>query len=57
MTLTAKQTKILSVIAARGWCSTEIYWNDAAALRDAGLIKMGDRYFTGGNRKMVWVAA
>ena len=57
MTLTAKQTKILSVIASRGWCSTEIYWNDAAALRDAGLIKMGDRYFTGGNRKMVWVAA
>lgn len=53
----ARKQKILAAIEARGWFPTDIYWNDACALRDAGLIKLGDRYFTGGNRKTVWVAA
>lgn len=53
----AKQEKILAAIASRGWFTAEVYFNEARALREAGLIKMGDRYFTGGNRKPVWVAA
>ena len=52
-----KTAKILNVIAARGWFTTEIYWNEAQALKAAGLIKMDSRYTTGGNIKMVWVAA
>lgn len=51
-----KNAKILAAIASRGWFTTEIYFNEARALAAAGLIKMGDRYFTGGNRKPVWVA-
>jgi len=56
MTTTPKQ-RILAAIAARGWFTADIYWTQACELRDAGLIKLGDRYFTGGNRKRVWVAA
>ncbi len=51
------QARILAAIAARGWFTTDCFWNDACALRDAGVIKMGERFFTGGNRKVVWVAA
>ena len=57
MTAEQKKEKILGSIKARGWCSAEIYWKEACDLRDAGLIKLGDRYFTGGNLKRVWVAA
>jgi hypothetical protein len=57
MVFNANQIKILSAIKARGWATAECYWTDAQALKAAGLIKMGDRYFTGGNRKNVWVAA
>ena len=57
MTKQQKQEKILLSIKSRGWFTSEIYWNEANELRAAGLIKMGDRYFTGGTRKPVWVAA
>lgn len=57
MTKEAKKSKILATIEIRGWFTTEIYWNEANELKQAGLIKMGDHYFTGGNRKPVWVAA
>ena len=51
------QTKILAAIAGRGWFTAEVYQNDAQALKSAGLIKMGERFSTGGNRKPVWVKA
>jgi hypothetical protein len=57
MTNTEKKTKILAAIAARGWFTAEIYFTEARELAAEGLIKMGDKYFTGGNRKPVWVAA
>ena len=57
MTDDMKKQKILAAIAARGWATVDVYWNQACELRDAGLIKLGDRFFTGGNRKTVWVAA
>jgi hypothetical protein len=56
MTIEAQKTKILAAIAARGWQTTEIFWNAAKELEAEGKIRMGDRYFTGGNRKPVWVA-
>jgi hypothetical protein len=49
--------KILAAIAARGWMVGGIYTQAASELRDAGRIKLGTRYFTGGNEKLVWVAA
>lgn len=57
MTTEAKNEKILAAIAARGWFTAEIFWNEANALKAAGLIKLGTRYFVGGNQKTVWVAA
>lgn len=57
MTTVQKQAKILAAIAARGWFTFEIYWTEARALEAAGTIKLGTRYFTGGNLKPVWVAA
>jgi len=57
MTVEAKKETILASIEARGWFTTQIYYNEAAQLRDAGLVKIGTRYFVGGNEKMVWVAA
>jgi len=57
MTAEEKKQKILAAIASRGWATVDVYWNQACELRDAGLIKLGDRFFTGGNRKPVWVAA
>lgn len=57
MTMEQKKQKILSAIASRGWFTVEIYWNEARALQAEGLIKLGDRFFVGGNRKQVWVAA
>lgn len=57
MTDDMKKQKILAAIAARGWATVDVYWSQACELRDAGLIKLGDRFFTGGNRKTVWVAA
>ena len=57
MTTADKKAKILAAIAERGWFTVEVYWNEAMELKAEGAIKMGDRYFTGGNRKSVWVAA
>lgn len=57
MTAEQKKQKILSCIAARGWFTCEIYWNEACELRNAGLIKQDFKYTTGGNLKPVWVAA
>lgn len=57
MTAAAKKEKILSVIANRGWISMDLYLTEAHQLRDAGLIKAGERFSVGGNRKLVWVAA
>lgn len=57
MTVEQKKQKILAAIASRGWFTTECYWNEARALEAEGLIRLGDRFFTGGNRKSVWVAA
>lgn len=57
MTNEANTAKILAVIAARGWFTTEIYWNEAQALKAAGLIQMAEKFTTGGNRKTVWIAA
>lgn len=57
MTSEQKKQKILSTIAARGWATADIYWNEACELRAAGLIRMGEKFTTGGNRKPVWVAA
>ena len=57
MTTEMKQQKILAVIEARGWCNAEIYWSAAKELEANGIIKLDMRYFTGGNRKPVWVGA
>jgi hypothetical protein len=57
MTIATQKDKILAAIAARGWATTEIFWKAAQELVAEGRIKMGDRLFTGGNRKPVWVAA
>jgi hypothetical protein len=57
MTKQQKQDKILASIAAKGWATCEIYWNEACELRTAGLIKQAYKYTTGGNQKPVWVAA
>lgn len=57
MTVEQKKQKILAAIASRGWFTAECYWNEARALEAEGLIRLGDRFFTGGNRKPVWVAA
>jgi hypothetical protein len=57
MTVEKKKEKILSAIASRGWFTTECCWNEACELRDAGMIWLGERYFTGGNLKLVWVEA
>ena len=57
MTAEAKKETILAAIRSRGWHVLDVYLNEAKELRDAGLIKMGERYSTGGNRKLVWVAA
>jgi hypothetical protein len=57
MTNEQKKEKILAAIAARGWFTAECYWKEARELEASGLIRLGDRFFTGGNRKPVWVAA
>lgn len=57
MTKEAKQAQILSAIKARGWFTREIYFAEANALNVAGLIKIGERFSVGGNRKLVWVAS
>jgi hypothetical protein len=57
MTAEQKKQKILAAISSRGWFTTECYWNEACELSAAGLIRLGDRFFTGGNRKSVWVTA
>jgi hypothetical protein len=51
-----KKAKILAAIASRGWFTTECYWNEACELHNAGLIRLGERFSVGGNRKSVWVA-
>jgi hypothetical protein len=57
MTTEARKAKIIAAIASRGWFTADIYLTEAKELRDAGLIKMSSRYFTGGNSKLVWVGA
>lgn len=57
MTVEKKKEKIISAIASRGWFTAECYWNEACELRNAGLIRLGEHFFTGGNRKPVWVKA
>jgi hypothetical protein len=57
MSTDQKKEKILAAIQARGWASAEIYWDAACELRAAGLIRMSEKFTTGGNRKPVWVAA
>lgn len=57
MTAEQKKDKILACIASRGWFTSEIYGKEAEELKAAGLIKLGSKYVTGGNRKSVWVAA
>ena len=57
MTAEQKKEKILSAIASRGWFTAECYWNEACELRNAGLVRLGERFSTGGNRKPVWVKA
>jgi hypothetical protein len=57
MTTQAKQGKILAAIESRGWFTPDLYWDAACELRDQKIIKMGDRYSTGGNRKPAWVKA
>ena len=57
MTTEAKKAKILAAIAARGWFTCDIYLTEAKELQAEGIIKMGSRYFTGGNSKLVWVGA
>ncbi len=56
MTTATQKEKILAAIAARGWATTEIFWAAAQELKAEGRIKMGDKYFVGGNRLPVWVA-
>lgn len=51
-----KKAKILVAIASRGWWTADVYFAEAQELRADGLIKMGDRFSVGGNRKTVWVA-
>lgn len=53
---THRAEKILAAIAARGWCSAEIYPGVARELLAAGKISRGNRYTVGGNQKPVWVA-
>lgn len=52
-----KKERILAGIKARGWSVMDLYYKEACELREAGLIKVGTRYSTGGNRKLVWVAS
>lgn len=52
-----KQNKILAMIAAKGWATAELYWDEAKQLEAAGKIKMDHRFTATGNRKDVWVAA
>jgi hypothetical protein len=57
MTTEAKKAKILAAIESRGWFTCDIYLTEAKKLKAEGLIKIGSRYFTGGNSKIVWVRA
>lgn len=57
MSASDKKAKILSAIEARGWFTADVYLNEANELRADGLIRMGERFSTGGNRKAVWVSA
>jgi hypothetical protein len=52
-----RKTKILAAIDARGWFTAEIYPREADELRIAGVIKRGERFSVGANRKSVWVSA
>lgn len=57
MTSEAKKEKIITLIASRGWAPMDLYFNEAKQLRDAGFLKIGERFSVGGNRKTVWVPA
>lgn len=57
MTTEQKKARILSAIASRGWSLAEVYFTAGRELEQAGIVKRSDRYFTGGNRRAVWVAA
>ena len=55
MTTDQKKVAILASIASRGWSLVEVHFNAGRELEQAGLVKRADRYFTGGNRRTVWV--
>ena len=57
MTKEAQKAKILATIEVRGWSLAELFFAAGRELQAEGKVKMADRYFTGGNRKNVWVAA
>jgi hypothetical protein len=57
MTSQEKKDRIIAAIAARGWFTADLFTAEASELRDAGAIKLGERFSVGGNRKTVWVAA
>lgn len=57
MTTEQKKARILAAIASRGWSLAEVYFSAGRELEQAGIVKRSDRYFTGGNRRVVWVAA
>lgn len=57
MTIEAKKAKVLAAINSRGWSLAEVYFSAAKELEAEGLVRLSVRYFTGGNRKNVWVAA
>lgn len=57
MTAEQKKEKILAAIATRGWSLAEVYFSTGKELQAEGKVKLSDRFFTGGNRKSVWVAA
>ena len=57
MTNQQKKDKVLAAISVRGWSLAELYFSAAKELEFEGKVKLSDRFFTGGNRKNVWVAA
>lgn len=57
MTTTEKTAKILAAIAACGRFPVELYLAEGRALAAEGKVKMSDQYVSGGNKRLVWVAA
>lgn len=57
MTTEEKKAKILAAIAVRGWSFKEVFLSAGLELKAAGLVVEDTKYVTGGNRRIVWVAA